>query len=161
MRVQKRRRREYKTDYAKRYNLLKSEKPRVIFRKTNRYLISQYVESYEAQDKIIFGFDSRELLKYGWPNKMVSSLKSIPASYLLGYLTGKKIIEKRLEPPILDIGMIRKTHKSKIFAFLKGLIDVKIKIMVEKENFPEENRLKGEHLKNKIPFNEIKSNIDK
>ena len=55
----KRRRKEYKTDYKKRFELLKGSLPRIIFRKTNRYLIAQYVVSKEAQDKIIFGIDSR------------------------------------------------------------------------------------------------------
>jgi hypothetical protein len=44
---------------------------------------------------------------------------------------------------------------------LKGLIDAGIKIECKKEFFPEEDRIKGEHLKNKIQFNEIKSKIDK
>jgi len=147
----KRRRKEYKTDYKKRFELLKGSLPRIIFRKTNRYLIAQYVVSKEAQDKIIFGIDSKELLKYGWSEK--ESIKSIPASYLTGYLFGKK--------PIVDFGMTRVLHKTKVYAFIKGLIDSGIKIECEKENFPDESRIKGEHLKNKISFDEIKSKMDK
>ena len=155
----KRRRKEYKTDYKKRFELLKSSLPRIIFRKTNRYLIAQYVVSKEAQDKIIFGIDSKELLKYGWSEK--ESIKSIPASYLTGYLFGKKILSKKLGQPIVDFGMTRVLHKTKVYAFIKGLIDSGIKIECEKENFPDESRIKGEHLKNKISFDEIKSKMDK
>ena len=41
MKVSKRRRIEAKTDYAKRIKLLKSEKPRLVFRRTNKYIIAQ------------------------------------------------------------------------------------------------------------------------
>lgn len=158
--VDKRRRREAKTDYSKRIKLLKSESPRIIFRKTNRYLIAQYVKSKEAADKVEFGFDSRALLNYGWPEKASGSLKSVTASYLLGMLVGKKITDKK-NLPIVDLGMINPVHKSKVYAFIKGLIDSGIKIKSKEGIFPEENRIKGEHLKNKVPFEEIKSKITK
>ncbi|MEK6833050.1 MAG: 50S ribosomal protein L18 [Nanoarchaeota archaeon] len=161
MRTQKRRRKENKTDYLKRLKLLKGEKPRIIFRKTNRYIISEYIESKEAQDKVIIGFDSRKLNEYGWPKDAQGSLKSITASYLTGYLIGKTIIKEKLENPILDSGMNRVLHKNKIYAFIKGLIDSGIKINCKKEFFPEELRIKGQHLKHKIPFDEIKLKIDK
>ncbi len=154
MKTLKRRRKEFKTDYKKRFALLKSGLPRIVFRKTDKYLIAQYVKSKEAQDKIIFGIDSRELLKYGWPEK--ESIKSTPASYLTGYLIGGKILLKKLEKPIIDFGMARVIHKTGAYAFIKGLIDSGIKIECKKETFPEESRIKGEHLKNKIPFEEIK-----
>jgi len=159
MRVAKRRRREYKTDYAKRIKLLKSGTPRVVFRKTNRYVLVQYVTSKEAQDKIEFGINSKHLMKYGWPKEARGSLKSIPAAYLTGFLMGKKIINKKLKTPVIDFGMLRVLHKSKVYAFLKGLIDAGVKIDCKEEAFPKEERIKGQDLKNKIPFNEIKSKI--
>ena len=58
----KRRRKENKTDYLKRLKLLKSERARIVFRKTNKYIISEYVKSEDAQDKVIFGFDSKSLM---------------------------------------------------------------------------------------------------
>jgi large subunit ribosomal protein L18 len=161
MKTQKRRRKENKTDYLKRLKLLKGEKPRIVFRKTNRFIISEYILSKEAQDRAVFGFDSRKLNEYGWPKDAQGSLKSTTASYLTGYLTGKTIIKQKLETPILDAGMNRVLHKNKIYAFIKGMIDSGMKINCEKEFFPEESRIKGQHLKNKIPFDEIKSKIDK
>jgi len=161
MRTQKRRRKENKTDYLKRLKLLKGEKPRIVFRKTNKFIISEYIVSKEAQDKVIIGFDSRKLNDYGWPKNAQGSLKSITASYLIGYLIGKAIIKQNLEMPILDTGMNRAIHKNKIYAFIKGLIEAGIKINCKKEFFPEESRINGQHLKNKIPFDEIKSKIDK
>ena len=161
MKVQKRRRREYKTDYLKRLKLLKSGKPRVVFRKTNKYVISQYITSNEAQDKVEIGFDSRDLLKHGWPNEFKGSLKSISASYLLGYLMGKRILKEKKEKPIVDFGMIQSLHKTKVFAFVKGLIDSGLDIQSKKEAYPDESRIMGEHMKNKINVQEIKSKIDK
>lgn len=161
--VQKRRRMEGKTDYLKRIKLLKSGKPKIVFRKTNRYFISQYVVSYEAKDKIIFGINSKGLLKYGWDEKFKGSLKSTPAAYLTGFLTAKKILKEKLEKPIVDFGMIRTIKKSKAYSFLKGIIDGGINISCKKEAFPSEERIKGKHLKEDFmkKFEEIKSKIEK
>ena len=158
----KRRRHEQKTDYIKRIGLLKSGRPRIVFRKTNRYIISQYIESNEAQDKIGVSLTSKLLLDYGWPKEFSGSLKSLTAAYLTGLLMGKRISKKKSEP-ILDIGMIKNNHKGKVFAFLKGLKDSGVKIKSEEENFPSEDRIKGKHLKKDFSnlFNEIKSRIEK
>ena len=163
MKTIKRRRKENKTDYLKRLKLLKSKSPRIIFRKTNKYVIAQYIISKEAQDKIIMGITSKDLIKYGWPKEFIGSLKSIPASYLTGFLIGKQIKEKKLENPIPDFGMIRNLHKSKIYAFLKGIIDAGIKIKFKEEIFPEEDRIQGKHMKKDFSkiFLEIKSKIEK
>jgi len=159
MKTQKRRKREHKTDYLKRFKLLKSGKPRVVFRKTNKYIIAQYVKSKEAKDKVEIGVNSKDLLKYGWPKSAAGSLKSISASYLTGYLIGKQIKKKKLENPVPDFGMIRALHKTKVFAFLKGLKDAGIEIDCNEEYFPSEERIKGEHLKNKVDVEEVKSKI--
>lgn len=159
MKTLKKRRRENKTDYLKRIKLLKGKSPRVTFRKTNKYVIAQYITSKQAQDKIEIGMNSKKLIKYGWPKGAEGSLKSIPASYLTGLLMGKEIIKSKKETPILDFGMIRPLHKTRIYGFLKGLVDSGLKIKFKPDVIPEENRIKGGHMKNKIPFNEIKSKI--
>ncbi len=160
MKVNKKRRRQNKTDYLKRLKLLKSKSPRIVFRKTNKYIIAQYVTSKEAQDKIEIGINSKNLINYGWPKESKGSLKSLSASYLIGLLMGKKILDKKLETPIVDLGMIRALHKTKVYAFMKGLNDAGIEIKCTEEAFPSEDRIKGEHMKNKISFNEIKSKIE-
>ncbi len=160
MKLAKRRQREYKTDYKKRFGLLKSGNSRIVFRKTNKYLNAQYVTSKEAQDKVAFGIDSRNLIDYGWPESSKGSLKSVTASYLTGYLMGKKILSLKLETPIIDLGMIRTIHKSKVYGFIKGIIDSGVKINCKRETFPDESRIKGEHMKNKIQFDKIKNKID-
>lgn len=163
MKTIKRRRKENKTDYLKRFKLLKSDLPRVVFRKTNQYVIAQYIISTETKDKTEIGVNSKSLIKYGWPENFKGSLKSIPASYLLGFLIGKKIVKERKNNPIVDFGMIRNNHKTKIFAFLKGLVDSGVKIKHNKGIFPEDEKLKGKNLKQDFSdiFEKIKSNIDK
>jgi len=157
MRTIKRRRREGKTDYKARLALLKSRKPRIVVRKTNRYLISQCVESKESRDRVIVGLTSKELIKYGWEN--IGSLKSLPACYLTGILLGKRIKRKVKGEVILDTGLIRNVRKSRIYALLKGLVDSGVNVKSKEDIFPDEKRIKGEHLKNKIDFEKIKDKI--
>ncbi len=161
MKIQKRRRRERKTDYLKRLKLLKGNSPRIVFRKTNRYIIAQYVTSEEAQDKIEVGVTSKDLKKFGWPSDFEGSLKSIPAAYLTGLLIGGEIIKKKLDTPIMDFGMIRVLSKNKGFAFLKGLFDAGVKTNCPEENFPEKERISGKNMKKDFSkkFEEIKSKI--
>lgn len=161
-RTLRRRRLEQKTDYGKRLKLLKAEKPRMVFRKTNSAVIAQYVTSEEAQDTIVFGVTSKALLKHGWPENFKGSLKSIPASYLTGYLVATKIKKEGLEQPIVDFGMQRTLYKTKLFAFLKGLIDGGLEISCPEEAFPEEERLTGASMKEDFTktFEAVKSKIE-
>lgn len=162
MRVPKRRRRESKTDYKLRINLLKSGKPRIVFRKTNRCIIGQCIISRSAQDYVIIGVNSKDLIFYGWPKEKIGSLKSLPACYLTGLLLGKEMLKKMKEKEyIVDTGMIRNIKKSRIYAFLKGIVDSGITINVKREFFPDEKRLKGENTKVKGIFDKIKENIEK
>lgn len=163
MRTLKRRRHEGKTDYLKRLKLLKSGLPRIVFRKTNKYIIAQYITSREAQDKVEINVTSKKLKEYGWPDEFNGSLKSIPASYLTGLLIGKEIINKKLEPPIIDFGMLRVLSKNKCFAFLKGIVDSGLQMKYNSEDFPEGERISGKNMKKDFSktFNEIKSKIEK
>ena len=162
MKTIRKRRRENKTDYSKRIKSLKGETPRIVVRKSNRYILAQYVTSKEAQDKVEISKSSKELLKYGWPKKMEGSLKSIPASYLLGILIGKKISREKSKKAVVDFGMMRMLHKNKLYAVLKGLVDAGIDIKCKKELFPSEDRIKGKHLKEDFTktFEEIKSKVE-
>ncbi|OGJ13061.1 hypothetical protein A3K82_03400 [Candidatus Pacearchaeota archaeon RBG_19FT_COMBO_34_9] len=163
MKVSKRRRRQGKTDYNKRIKMLSGESPRIIFRKTNKYIIAEYITSREAQDKVEIGITSKKLKGYGWPDEFEGSLKSIPAAYLTGLLIGREIIRKKLKTPIADFGMIRAVKKTKAYAFLKGLADAGIKINCAEENFPDEERISGKNMKKDFSktFKEIKSKIEK
>src|SRR3989344_681517 len=100
----KRRRKEAKTNYLKRLNMLKGKVPRIIFRKSNKYILAQLIISKNAQDKVELSLSSKALLNYGWPKEASNSLKTLPAAYLTGLLIGKKIKEKTKEKKfVIDI----------------------------------------------------------
>lgn len=158
----KRRRHENKTDYSKRIKLLKSGKPRVVVRISNKYVNVQFVKSENAQDKVELDLNSRKLVEYGWPEEFKNSLKSIPAAYLLGYLMGKKIIKEKKETPVLDFGMQRRIRKNRLYSFLKGIMDAGVDIKSKRDDvFPEEERINGKELNNQNAKNKMEGNIEK
>ena len=130
----KKRRLEGRTDYKARIHLLKSGKPRVIFRKTNKYLQAQIVVCEIAQDKVIVSVSTKDLIQYGWPEKLRGSLKSLPAAYLMGHLLVKKV--KGIREGILDIGILSHVPKSRIYAFVKGLRDAGFDLPCKEEVLP-------------------------
>jgi len=95
-----RRRREGKTNYRKRLALLKSGKPRVVVRKSNKNIRVQFALYDMNGDKIVASAIGTELKKYGWNY----SLSNTPAAYLTGLLAGKRAIKKGLKEGVLDIG---------------------------------------------------------
>ncbi len=158
MKIEKKRRAENKTNYKKRLILLKSRIPRLVVRKTNKYLILEIIESKHAQDCIESFVSTKELLNYGWPKEMSGSLKSVTAGYLAGLLIGKKT---KIKEVILDSGLIESTKGSRVYSVVKGISDAGIKIPYKKEILPDENRIHGKHLKNDFSnnFNKIKDNL--
>ncbi len=150
--VKKRRRREGKTNYKKRLALLKSEKPRLVVRKTNKYVIAQLVISEEAQDKVVVGVTSKVLAKFGWQN----SFKNIPACYLTGIIIGKLGLSKGINEAIVDIGLHRATKGNRLFAVVKGCIDAGMQIKANAV-FPDAERIKGKHINDAVQrtFEEI------
>lgn len=147
------RRKQGKTDYKARLNLLKSGKPRVVVRKTNRYIIGQIIVSEIAQDKTVIGVSSKDLLNLGWPKEAVGGLKNLTAAYLTGYLLGVK--SKKIKEGVLDIGLQRSVKSSRVYAFLKGLVDSGFEISHSKDVFPKEDVLK----KNEKLIKEVKNSI--
>jgi len=146
-RTLKRRRREGRTDYKLRLGLLKSGLPRIVVRRTNKYFVVQAVKSVESQDKVIATVSSKELLKNGWDEKKVGSLKSIPAGYLTGLLAAKKIKKGKY---IMDLGMARTIAGARVFGVVKGLVDGGLYIDANEKVFPSEERLSGEHLNDDV-----------
>jgi large subunit ribosomal protein L18 len=137
--IPRRRRLEGKTNYTKRRRLLEARKPRIIIRKTNRYIIIQYIESRFAQDSVKISVNSKELLEYGWSKGKIGSLKSLTAAYLTGLLFGKKI--ENLPKAIVDTGLIISTKGSRVYAALKGIVESGYKISHNAEVFPEDKRI--------------------
>lgn len=135
----KRRRREAKTDYLARLSLLRSDKPRLVVRKTNRYLLAQIVSSDVAKDKVIVSASSKELLGQGWPEALHGSLKSLAAGYLTGMLLAKKA--KDVPEAVLDIGLQRNAKKGRIYSVLRGASDGGLAVAHGPEAVPDEKKL--------------------
>jgi large subunit ribosomal protein L18 len=100
------------TNYTKRLKLLKSGKTRLVFRYTNRNLITQLINYSRFGDNIIFGINSK-IFKVKNSNNRVYSLA-------LGELIGVYIQNNLKDKCILDIGY-RNFRNLKIISFLKGL----------------------------------------
>ncbi|MFH1506406.1 MAG: 50S ribosomal protein L18 [archaeon] len=141
-RVKFRRKRLGKTNYKKRLSLLQSRKPRLVIRRTNTQIIAQIIKYDADGDKIVIGFDSKQLTKLGWKH----STKNIPAAYLAGLAIGKKAQDKGVKEAILDLGLQTPIAGSKLYAALKGAVDSGLKIPCSEEIFPKQERLEGKHI---------------
>ena len=136
-----RRKREQKTDYAKRLKLLTSRKTRLVVRITNQRVSAQIV-SFEPQgDKVLMSVDSSALKGLGWQY----SGKNIPAAYLTGLLIGKKSQSGKFEKVIIDTGFRTPLAKGKIYAFVKGAVEGGLDILRGDEDkiFPSEELISG------------------
>ncbi|KAM0677715.1 60S ribosomal protein L5 [Binucleata daphniae] len=152
--VKPRRRREGKTDYAKRRKLLRtdsnkpsSHKARLVVRITNAKVICQIFKPYVQGDKLLAYADSTELAKYG----INFGLTNYSACYATGLLCGKRVLENvnlqsegNTEPGtfyiaeddedakvfqvVLDIGMRRATNGARVFAAMKGVSDAGVRV---------------------------------
>lgn len=138
-----RRRRQGKTDYVRRLNLLKSQKPRLVVRKSNKQVFVQFEEFGRNGDKVLEKAVSRELKTYGWN----LSNSNTSAAYLTGFLAGKKFLKKLGKKEVfLDIGLNTPVHGSKIFSALKGAVDSGIQVKFDEKAFPKQDRIEGKHI---------------
>ncbi len=139
--VPRRRRREGKTNYYKRYKMVRSKKARLVVRKTNKYIIVQLVYPTPVGDYTLVAAHSRELVKYfGWKG----GTKNTPAAYLTGLLAGLRAAKLGMAEAIPDIGLHRPTKGAKVFAAIKGVIDAGLKVSCSEEVMPSEDRIRGE-----------------
>lgn len=143
--VKYRRRREGKTDYRVRLKLLKSKKLRFVVRRSLNNFIIQVIKYNPDGDITLLTIHSRILYKkYGW----LGHRGNLPTAYLTGLLAGLEAKKKGITEGILDMGRYSKTKGNSIFAALKGLIDAGINIPHSPEIFPDESRIRGEHIAN-------------
>lgn len=157
--VKKRRRREKSTDYSRRLSLLKSGKPRAVVRLSNKHTKIQ-IEKFDREgDRTDCQVFSGELEEFGWNH----STSNIPAAYLTGFLAG---LEAEEEEAVLDTGLRTVKKGGRLFAAVKGLKDAGIKIPAGEEAFPEESRIRGEHIEDmtgkNVPeeFSNVKNRIE-
>lgn len=135
-----RRKREFKTDYKNRLNILKSRKPRLVIRKTNKNIIAQVISYMPDGDKVEMQVSSKELEKMGWTH----SRNNLPAAYLTGLLLSKK---SKISHAVLDLGLQKAIKGSRIYACLKGCVDGGMDIPHSEDVYPTQDRLDGKHIK--------------
>jgi large subunit ribosomal protein L18 len=137
-----RRRREARTDYHQRLRLLKSGKPRLVARKSNRGIRAQLVMTGPEGDRTVAAAHSEDLREYGWE----APTGNMPAAYLTGLLAGRRAIEAGLEEAVLDIGLNSPTPGSKVFAVQEGAIDAGLEIPHNDDVLADWERTRGEHI---------------
>jgi len=146
-RVPFRRRREGRTDYRRRLQLLKSELPRAVVRKTNTGMVVQVCKYTDRGDEIVASAVANELKKLGW----TGGTGNLPAAYLTGLLAGKRAAAKGVTAAVLDLGRQPPTKGGRLFAVLKGLLDGGVEIPHDKAVLPAEARITGAHIGDEIP----------
>ncbi len=149
-----RRLRENKTNYKKRGSMLMGRRDFVTVQITNANTLVQIHTPEMAGDKVVASAHSRYLFAKGWKG----SGKSVPASYLTGYLAGKKAVKGGAQDAIMYAGTRRYTER--MSAALKGVVDAGLKVPADPEAFPAGERLEGGHLTVKNDVAKMKSIID-
>lgn len=144
-----RRRQSGQTDYHRRLKLLRGKKTRAVVRVSNTRVTCQMVNWSAGGDMVIASVTGSDLAKkYDWPADF--SQKSIPASYLVGYALGKEAVSKGCSEAVLDIGLAGSTPGGRVFSALKGMVDAGVEIPHSADILPEDNRLNGEHISDKV-----------
>ncbi|QIB75049.1 50S ribosomal protein L18 [Halogeometricum borinquense] len=140
--VPMRRRREVRTDYHQRLRLLKSGKPRLVARVSNKHVRAQLASPGPNGDNTHAAASSEDLAEYGWE----APTGNLPSAYLTGYLAGKRALEAGLEEAVLDIGLNTATPGNKVFAVQEGAIDAGLEIPHNEDVLAEWPRNRGEHI---------------
>jgi large subunit ribosomal protein L18 len=137
-----RRRREVRTDYHQRLRLLKSGRPRLVARKSNRHTTAQIVTTSAEGDRTVASAHSADLREHGWE----APTSNLPAAYLTGLLAGLRAREAGVDGAVLDIGLNSPTPGAKVFAVQEGAIDAGLEIPHNDEVLAEWARTRGEHI---------------
>ncbi|MGB0826473.1 MAG: 50S ribosomal protein L18 [Candidatus Poseidoniaceae archaeon] len=144
-----RRRQSGQTDYHRRLKLLRGRKARAVVRVSNTRVTCQMVNWSAGGDMVVASVTGSDLTKkYDWPADF--SQKSVPACYLAGFALGKEAISKGCTEAVLDIGLAGSTVGGRVFSALKGMIDAGMEIPHSEVVLPEDDRINGEHISDKI-----------
>jgi large subunit ribosomal protein L18 len=128
-----RRRREGKTNFAKRLALIRSEKTRMVVRRSNKGVMIQFIDFDPKGDRTLLTVNCAHLSKiYNWPSK-----RNVWTAYLMGLMAGKLAQKKGVKEFILDMGMYTPSKGSIIFAAQKGAHDSGLKVNYDIDNVPE------------------------
>ncbi|MHA1712557.1 MAG: 50S ribosomal protein L18 [Candidatus Ranarchaeia archaeon] len=143
-RVAFRRRREGKTNYYRRRQMLLSPHPRVVVRGSLNHMRIQIADAKMVGDRILVSAHSSELRHFGWKYHT----GNIPSAYLVGYLAGIRAqnSKTKIDRVIADFGILSRTLGARIYASIKGLIDSGVAINCDEGMLPSDERIKGVHI---------------
>lgn len=180
--TKRRRRREGKTDYQHRTNLLRQDctqqgdvKSRLVVRITNSRVICSVVKAFIDGDRVIACADSSELKNYG----VSFGLSNHFAAYATGFLCGRRALlskgldkiyqpnknigdysvtedkddEHRAYKVFLDIGLARASKGANVFIAMKGASDAGLQIPHSESKFYGYTKEKG------LDANELRDRI--
>jgi large subunit ribosomal protein L18 len=114
-----------------------------VVRKSNASTTLQLVMAEQLGDKTLLTVNSKELEDFGY----TLSKSNLPAAYLTGLLFGKKMLALGKDEGIADIGLHASTRGNRIYAAIKGVVDAGVNVPHSPEIFPEDERIRGEHIK--------------
>jgi len=140
--VPMRRRREVRTDYHQRLRLLKSGKPRLVARSSNKHVRAQLVTPGPDGDRTLASAHSADLAGFGWE----APTGNLPAAYLTGRLAGRRALAADIDAAVLDIGLHSPTPGNKVFAVQEGAIDAGVDVPHNEDVFAAWERTRGEHI---------------
>ena len=144
-----RRRKAGLTDYRRRLKLLRGQMPRAVVRVSNTRTTCQLVSWAADGDLVSINVTGSDLVKkHGWPEGR--SLKSVPASYLVGFAMGKAAVASGASEAVLDIGLAANTRGGRVYAALKGMCDAGLEIPHSEDVYPEDERLNGAHIDDSV-----------
>lgn len=137
-----RRKREGKTNYKKRLNLLKSQALRLVVRVSLKNIIAQLVAYHEKGDRVVCSAHSRELAKLG----LAAGGGNVSAAYLVGLLIAKKAAERGISSAVLDMGLAPPVPGSRIFAVVRGAREGGLDVPCSDDVLPSDERVSGQHV---------------
>lgn len=149
------RRRASLTNYERRLKLVKSHKPRLVIRLTNKQVICQIIKYEPKGDKTIIGLSSNFLSDYG-----VKTFNNTPCCYLAGLRLGTLAKKKGVKEAILDIGLHPSIKGGRIYACVKGVSDSGVSVPFDPSVMPKPERITGSHIKG-FKFKELKEKVMK
>ena len=137
-----RRKREGRTYYKKRLKMLLSNKPRLVARKSLKNFYASLVQYSPKGDKVILTVSSKSLSNVGWKGNTAN----ISSAYLVGFIAGKKAVEKGIKDAVFDLGLNNSVKGSRLYAALAGALDAGLKVPFDPKVLPPKDRISGEHI---------------
>ena len=134
-----RRRESGQTDYHRRLKLLRGKKARAVVRVSNTRVTCQMVNWSAGGDLVLATVTGSDLAKkFDWPEDFS------------GFALGKAAMAQGCTDAVLDIGLAGSTPGSRVFSALKGMVDAGMDIPHSDSVLPEDNRINGEHISDKV-----------